>query len=142
MVEEYIYALYTETATMQEAVEKLKSMLPRLASHILTSHKQWNEHALFHENLDESAIIQWKIIRWTWMLFLLRTQLLWNMLQTTKAFALYPVYVEYINDDGELNKGAICFLKEDTKHDHQQVVRFEKIMFEIVRDKLQRPIIN
>ena len=52
--------------------------------------------------------------------------------------ALYPMCVEFIGEDGSLQKGAISFLTDDKIHDHRQVRDFEVRMFEIIREKLGR----
>ena len=42
--------------------------------------------------------------------------------------------MEFVDDDGQLNKGAIIFISVDKKHDLQQVAEFERGMLEILRD--------
>ena len=59
-----------------------------------------------------------------------------------KTIAMYPICVEYLGTDGKVNKMAITFLSDDKVHSHQQVKEFERRMFEIVREKLGRPITN
>ena len=44
--------------------------------------------------------------------------------------AIYPICVEYIGEDGSLQKGAISFLTDDKIHDHQQIRDFEVHMFQ------------
>ena len=56
-----------------------------------------------------------------------------------KTVALYPICVEYLNEHGQLCKGAIVFLSEDKKHDHQQVEQFKIRAFQIVCELLKRP---
>ena len=55
---------------------------------------------------------------------------------------MYPICVEFKNEDESISKGAITFLSDDKDHSNQQVQKFEERMFHIVRDKLQRPISN
>ena len=43
--------------------------------------------------------------------------------------ALYPICVEYIGEDGILQKGAISILTDDKIHYHQQIRDFELRMF-------------
>ena len=42
-----------------------------------------------------------------------------------KTIAMYPLCVEYLDDDGTLCKGGIVFLSEDKKH-NRQVEDFER----------------
>lgn len=43
--------------------------------------------------------------------------------------ALYPICIEYIREDGSLQKGAISFLTDDKIQDHQQICDLEVCMF-------------
>ena len=56
--------------------------------------------------------------------------------------AIYPICVEYRNSDGTISKMAITFISDDKDHSHQQVQQFERRMFQIVRERLGRPINN
>ena len=56
------------------------------------------------------------------------------------SVAMYPICLEYNDETGKLCKGAVTFISDDKDHSHQQVQKFEERMFEIVRQKLQRPI--
>ena len=57
-----------------------------------------------------------------------------------KTVAIYPLCVEYLDDEGHLCKGGIVFLSEDKIHDHQQVEAFEKRAFEIIREEVRPDI--
>ena len=56
------------------------------------------------------------------------------------TFALYPICAEYIVENGSLKKGTISFLTDDKIYDHQQIRDYEVPMFEIIHEKLGRPI--
>ena len=53
---------------------------------------------------------------------------------------MYPICIEFKAADGTFTKGAITFLSEDKEYSHQQIQQFEQRMFEIVREKLHRPL--
>ena len=42
------------------------------------------------------------------------------------SVAMYPLCVEYLDEEGKLCKGGIISLSEDKLHDHQQIEEFEK----------------
>ena len=54
--------------------------------------------------------------------------------------AMYPICIEFKAADGTFTKGAITFLSEDKEHSHQQIQQFEHRMFELIREKLHRPV--
>ena len=54
--------------------------------------------------------------------------------------AMYPICIEFKAADEAIAKGAITFLSEDKEHSHQQLQQFDDRMFEIVREKLHRPL--
>ena len=54
------------------------------------------------------------------------------------SVAMYPICVEYIDDQDQLAKGAITLLSDDTNHSNQQVQNFEKRAVEIIKEKLNR----
>ena len=54
--------------------------------------------------------------------------------------AMYPICIEFKAADGTIAKGAIIFLSEDKEHSHQQIQQFEHRMFEVVCEKLHRPL--
>ena len=54
--------------------------------------------------------------------------------------AMYPICIEYLDDDGKLAKGAITFISADTAHCNQQVQMFEKRALKIVSEKLNSGI--
>ena len=49
------------------------------------------------------------------------------------SVAMYPLCVEYVDEKGQLCKGGVVFLSEDTLHDHQQIEAFEVKAFEIFK---------
>ena len=51
-----------------------------------------------------------------------------------------PICIEFKAADGTIAKGAITFLPEDKEHSHQQIQQSEQIIFEIVCEKLHRPL--
>ena len=53
---------------------------------------------------------------------------------------IYPICIEYKSPDGKICEGAVTFIWEDKEHSHQQVQQFEKRMFEIVKEKVNRKI--
>ena len=53
---------------------------------------------------------------------------------------MYPICIEFKAADGTIAKSAITFLSEDKEHSHQQIQQFEHRLFEIVREKLHRPL--
>ena len=55
------------------------------------------------------------------------------------VFALYPICIEYHDEDGVFKKGALAFLSEDRQHDHQQVQ--EKAIFQVIRERIREDII-
>lgn len=57
-----------------------------------------------------------------------------------KTIAVYPLHVEYLDDDSTLCKGGIVFLSEDKKHDHQHVEDFERRAFEIFKEKIHNQV--
>ena len=51
------------------------------------------------------------------------------------TFAIYPICIEYRGADGEIQQGAISFVSEDMKHDHQQIKMFEKRCWQLWSDR-------
>ena len=49
------------------------------------------------------------------------------------SVAMYPLCVEYLDEEGLLCKGGVVFLSEDKLHDHQQVEAFEVEAFEVFK---------
>ena len=50
--EKYVFSLYTETTTMEEAIERLRKKLKKLAVHIFTAAKQWDAHVSTRDSLQ------------------------------------------------------------------------------------------
>ena len=49
------------------------------------------------------------------------------------TLASHPICIDFIDEDGNLKKGATCFLATNEKHYYHQVGVFETRMFEIIR---------
>ena len=56
------------------------------------------------------------------------------------AVAVYPICLEFLDNQGVLKKGAIVFVSGDKHHDYQQVCAFEKRMFELAQIKCPNQI--
>ena len=54
--------------------------------------------------------------------------------------AMYPICIEFKAADGTIAKGDTAFLFEDKEHSYQQIQQFKHRMFEIVCEKLHRPL--
>ena len=54
--------------------------------------------------------------------------------------AMYPICIEFKAPDGTIAKGDTAFLFEDKEHSYQQIQQFKHRMFEIVCEKLHRPL--
>ena len=140
--EKYVFSLYTEKTSLKEAIQRLREMSSSLALHIFTAAKQWEAHSVLRSNLDIDSIISIEDYQ-------KNLEAIYSENPTSMAYsgnkvtvALYPICVEYLGTDGILKKAAIAFLTDDKVHDHQQARDFEGRMFEIIREKLQRPILN
>ena len=131
-----------ESCTLSVAVDRLETMCMPLRKHIFNAHQQWNAHNQLRLDLDPETII-------TIEDYQMNMEVVYQENPTSLAYssnklsvAMYPICVEYKDSDGNIKKGAITFIIEDKDHSHQQVVQFEKRMFEIVREKLNQPIKN
>ena len=141
MVTKYVFALYPESMTLKETIIRLQESLPAVRKHVYTSHCQWHAHKTYRENLDESSIITVEDYQMNIEPEYIEAPCSLSYSTNKVTFALYPVCIEYM-EDGKLKKGAVSFITDDTKHDHQQVQRFEERLFEIVREKIRPGIVN
>ena len=140
-VKKSVFSLYTYTETVLEALRKLRLMVEEgLKWHIYTSHRQWTAHEVQRSNLDTESVITIEDYQMNMEVIYRENPTSLAYSTNKKAVALYPICVEFLNTDGQLCKGAIAFLSEDKKHDHQQVEQFEKRAFNIIREKVGRPI--
>ena len=137
-----MYSLYPETSSVKDAIHKLEEMIKPLRLHIFTAHKQWNAHDESRKNLDMNMIISIEDYQ-------MNMEVVHNENPTSMAYstnkqtvAVYPICVEYLNSEGGIGKAAITFISKDKDHSHQQVQQFEKRMFNILQEKLNRPIKN
>ena len=130
-VKKQVYALYSQTCTLELAIEKLKEMLEPLVTHI---------HTHLCSVLDIESVITVEDYQMNITLEYCENPTPLAYSTNKVSFALYPICVEFVSTDNELRKGAIAFLSADTQHDHQQVGKFEQRMFEIIREQLGRPI--
>ena len=141
-IEKSVFNLYPETLTTEDALIKLTEMCKPLRKHIYTSHKQWDAHEKARQNLDLNTIISIEDYQ-------MNMEVVYAENPTSLAFstnkmtvAMYPICIEYLAEDGTIRKGAITFISADKDHCHQQIEQFEKRMFQIVREKLKRPILK
>ena len=135
-----VFSLYPETETLEEALKRLRVMLIGLKWHIYTAHRQWTGHDVHRSNLDSESIITIEDYQMNIEVVYRENPTSLAYSTNKKTVALFPICVEYLNEHGQLCKGAIAFLSEDKKHDHQQVEQFELRAFEIIRSLLNRPI--
>ena len=54
---ESVFSLYPQTISLDQCIEQLKSMIPKLRLHIYTAHKQWKAHEILRSNLVPGSII-------------------------------------------------------------------------------------
>ena len=85
-------------------------LIPQLAFHIYTAHKQWEGHNVARNNLDKDSII-------TIEDYQMNLEAVYSENPTSMVYAgnkvtvaLYPICVEYIDDSDRLRKGAISFI--------------------------------
>ena len=140
--EKYVFALYTESSTLEDAIERLRKLAMPLALHIYTAAMQWDAHNTARLSLDKFSIITIEDYQRNLEAIFSENPTSMGYSGNKVTTALYPICIEYIGDDGLLKKGAISFISDDKLHDHQQARDFERRMFEIVREKLGRPILN
>ena len=140
--EKSVFSLYPETCTVHKAIDLLQEMCNTVKLHIYTAHMQWNAHALARLNLELDSVIS--IEDYQMNMEVVFTENPTSLAYSTNkiSVAIYPICVEFKNEDNEICKGAITFISDDKDHSHQQVQQFEKRMFELVRDKLKRPVNN
>ena len=141
-IEKDVFTLYPKTMSLDEAVAKLKSLIPNLKLHIYTAHKQWKAHEILRSNLIPGAII-------TIEDFQMNLEVTYRQAPTSQAYssnkvsvAMYPLCVEYLDSDGKLCEGGIVFLSEDKLHDHQQIEAFELKAFEIFKKYIPYDIVS
>ena len=127
-----VFTLFPKTLSLDQCIEQLKSMIPNLKVHIYTAHKQWKAHEILRSNLVPGSII-------TIEDYQMNLEVAYGEAPTSVSYsankiavAMYPLCVEYLNNEGELCKGGIVFISEDKLHDHQQIEAFEKKAFEII----------
>ena len=135
-----VFSLYPWTLNIADVVDKLKKMINNLKWHIFTAHKQWNAHDVRRASLDLNSLIT--VEDYQMNVEVVYTENPTSLAYSTnkKSVALYPICVEYLNDEGLLAKGAIAFLSNDKKHEHQQVEEFELRAFKIIKGKINREI--
>ena len=54
------------------------------------------------------------------------------------TYAVYPLCIEFLNENFSLQKAAVTLITDDKSHDHQQVQKFEERLFQIVEEKLHK----
>ena len=128
-VEKDIFGLFSDTTNLETVLELVSEQLEDLCRHIFVAHAQWNAHKVLCGNLDERSVITTEDYQMNKTMEY--QQMTTNMSYSTNkvVFSLYPICIEYLSDDGQLRKGALAFLTEDRKHDHQQVQMFEESCF-------------
>ena len=137
-----VFSLYPFTETLENAVQRLKKMLPNLKRHISTAHRQWQAHDVLRNNMDLSTIITIEDYQMNLEVKYRESPTSMAYSSNKKTIAIYPLCVEYLDEEGLLCKGGIVFLSEDKNHDYQQVEAFEERAFEIFREKIRPNIKN
>ena len=134
--------MHPENLTAHDALTKLSQMCKPLRLHIFTAHKQWNAHEKAWQNLTVNSIISVEDYQ-------MNMEVQYKENPTSMAYstnkmtvAMYPICIEYKTDDRTIRKGDITFISDDKDHSNQQIQQFEKRMFQIVCNKLRRPIKN
>ena len=56
MIEKYVFALYSHSLSLNDAILMLQESIPHLRKHVHTAHRQWQAHKTYRENLDECSI--------------------------------------------------------------------------------------
>ena len=137
---EKIVSLYPHSRNVKEALAMLENMCKQLRKHIYTAHMQWNVHVQARENLNYETFISIEDYQ-------MNMEVMYSENPTSLAYsankltvAMCPICIEFKAADGTIAKGAITFLSEDKEHSHQQIQQFEHRMFEIVCEKLHRPL--
>ena len=130
-----VFGLFPQNKTISETASAFLEMLPKLRRHIYTAHHQWRAHANARDNLDINSIV-------TIEDYQQNLEVVYSEQPTSMAYssnkltvAVYPICVEFMDLNSSLKKGAIVFISSDKRHDFQQVAKFEKQMFQIVREK-------
>ena len=61
----------------------------------------------------------------------------WNLINwKSNTIGIFnPICVEYLEDD-IMKKSAVSFISSDSKHDHEQIQKFEQRLFEIIHEKV------
>ena len=137
-----MFSLYSQTISLDQCIEQLKSMLPNLRLHIYTAHKQWKAHEILRSSLVPGSIIT--IEDYQMNLEVNYGEALSSVAYSANkiSVAMYPLCVEYLNNEGTLCKGGIVFLSEDKLHDHQQIEEIENKAFEIMKNHVPYEIKN
>lgn len=135
-----VFSLYPFKETLEVAIIRLTKMLPNLKRHISTSHKQWQAHDVLRSNMDLQSVITVEDYQMNLEVAYREAPTSMAYSSNKKTVAIYPLCVEYLDDEGHLCKGGIVFLSEDKIHDHQQVEAFEKRAFEIIREEVRPDI--
>ena len=134
-LEKTIFNLYPDMCELKKAVETLQEMYKNLRIHIFTAYKQWDAHEQGRRNLDMNTFISIEDYQ-------MNVTVVYSENPTSMAYssnkhtvAMYPICIEYLDDNGVLIKGAITFISDDKDHCHQQVQKFEERMMEILQEK-------
>ena len=130
-IDKKVYSLYSHTELLDQAISQLEDMLEGLTKHILVAHHQWKVHKTLQENLNTESIITIEDYQMNIEIEFSENPTSLAYSSNKLTFALYPVCVEFVSDNGELRKVAISFIT-DKQHDHQQVSKFESRVLEIV----------
>lgn len=135
-----VFGLFQQKMSIEDAVAKFIGMLPKLRQHIYIAHHQWKAHAAARSQLDISSIIT--IEDYQQNLEVVYSEAPTSMAYSTNKLttAVYPICIEYVDSNSDLQKGAIVFISEDKKHDFIQVEAFEKRMFQILDTKGVGPV--
>ena len=93
-IEKDVLSLYPKTMSLDEAVEKLKSLMPNLKLHIYTAHKWWKAHEIIYSNLTPGVIITIKDYQ-------MNLEVTYRQAPTSQAYsstkvsmAMYPLCIE------------------------------------------------
>ena len=127
-----VFALFPVKTAIKNVVSTFLESLPKLKQHIYIAHKQWNAHASARENLTTDSLITIEDYQRNIEVEYIEKPTSMAYSSNKLTVVVYPICLEFRREEGGLvHKGAITFILDDKIHDHQQVLAFEKRLFEI-----------
>lgn len=127
----YSGILYLETV-LGMPTEMLEGLF-KLFQNIFFVHSDWYAHNILHLRLNHGSVIATDDLQMGITLEYAENPTSKSYSTNNVVFALYPIYIEYVYDNGQLKKRSLAFLSEDCQ-------QLGESIFSVIQEKVQTEI--